>query len=67
MNFLKEINVCVERDCGQSFNSVKQIIAWHVVLTYFHPNKPIKLVCDASDKGILAVLSHIFQMLKNVC
>lgn len=29
-------------------------------LTHFDPDLPIKLVCDASQKGIGAVLLHIF-------
>lgn len=47
-------------NCQKSFDSVKNEILKDVVLTHFNPKLPIILVCDASQYGIGAVLSHKF-------
>ncbi|XP_063915685.1 uncharacterized protein K02A2.6-like [Zophobas morio] len=44
--------------CDTAFRSIKQKIASDTVLTYFDPNLPIIVTCDASERGIAAVLAH---------
>ncbi|KAF2883624.1 hypothetical protein ILUMI_22558 [Ignelater luminosus] len=44
----------------QSFLKIKSVISSNDSLTYFDPNIPIKLVCDASNRGIGAVLIHLY-------
>ena len=31
------------------------------VLSYYDPNKPVKLACDASPYGLGSVLSHLMD------
>lgn len=45
-------------DCSKSFKLVKEIIASEKVLVHFDQKLPIKLVCDASQRGIGAAIFH---------
>ncbi|KAF2901747.1 hypothetical protein ILUMI_04444, partial [Ignelater luminosus] len=47
-------------ECQQSFLEIKSVISSNDSLTYFDPNIPIKLVCDPSNRGIGAVLIHVY-------
>lgn len=47
--------------CEKSFEILKRKIAEEVTLAHFNPKIPIILTCDASQKGIGAILSHRFQ------
>ncbi|KAK3711153.1 hypothetical protein QZH41_006518 [Actinostola sp. cb2023] len=49
------------KDCENAFRTCKQSISEDSCLVPFDPKKPIKLDCDASSKGIGAVLSHIME------
>jgi hypothetical protein len=40
---------------------VKELVTSEQVLTHYHPEKPIKLTCDAPAYGIGAVISHIIE------
>ena len=40
---------------------MKELVTSEQVLTHYHPEKPIKLACDASAYGIGAVISHIIE------
>ena len=44
-----------------AFRKVKELVTSEQVLTHYHPEKPIKLACDASAYGIGAVISHIIE------
>lgn len=46
-------------ECDIEFKKIKSAIASDKVLTYFNPELPIIVTCDASEKGIGAVLSHM--------
>lgn len=50
-----------DENCKKAFESIKAAIASDQVLTYFNSNLPIIVTCDASEKGIAAVLSHIME------
>ena len=43
----------------QAFDDLKQLLASDRILTYYDPNKPLRVDADASAYGIGAVLSHI--------
>lgn len=45
--------------CQAAFNTLKNEIASDRVLMPFNPALPVQLTCDASPKGIAAVLSHL--------
>ena len=45
-----------ERDC---FDRLKELLSSESVLTFYDPDAPLKLDCDASAYGIGAVLSHV--------
>lgn len=48
-------------ECKQAFRSVKQILSSDKVLCHYDNSRPVKLICDASDKGISAILVHLFD------
>ena len=43
----------------KSFDELKKLMASERVLTFYTPNLPIRVDCDASKYGIGAVLSHV--------
>ena len=46
-------------DCQQAFERLKALMATSPVLTYFHPNRPPKLIVDRSKKdGVAATLTQ---------
>jgi hypothetical protein len=49
------------KECMTSFEKVKSDITSEVTLAHFDSSIPITLSCDASHKGIGAVLSHNFS------
>ncbi|KAF2883189.1 hypothetical protein ILUMI_22989 [Ignelater luminosus] len=49
------------KECEDAFTKAKQAIAAEQSLVHFDINLPIKLVCDASNVGMGAVLLHIYE------
>ena len=45
--------------CEEAFCKVKAMIVSDLVFTYYDPNLPLQLACDASPVGIGTVLSHV--------
>ena len=56
----KDCSFVWSKDCENSFKKVNKEIASDKNLVHYNPNLKLKLVCDASDVGIGAVLVHIF-------
>ena len=58
-NLLKKgVKFVWNQECESTFEQIKLIIASEEVLTYFNPDLPIIVTCDASERGIAGVLSH---------
>ncbi|KAF2892036.1 hypothetical protein ILUMI_14137, partial [Ignelater luminosus] len=49
------------KECEDALTKAKQAIAAEQSLVHFHINLPIKLVCDASNVGMSAVLLYIYE------
>ncbi|KAF2885856.1 hypothetical protein ILUMI_20318 [Ignelater luminosus] len=49
------------KECEDAFTKAKQAIAAEQSVVHFDINLPIKLVCDASNVGMGAVLLHIYE------
>ncbi|XP_021353194.1 uncharacterized protein K02A2.6-like [Mizuhopecten yessoensis] len=47
--------------CQAAFAEVKGLVTSKEVLTHYDPEKPVRLACDASPKGLGAVLSHVMN------
>ena len=46
-------------DCQQAFERLKALMATSPIITYFHPNRPTKLIVDGSKKdGVAATLTQ---------
>lgn len=45
-------------ECAKSFELVKKIIVSEKVLAHYDPRLPVKLICDASQRGIGAAIFH---------
>ena len=45
--------------CKEAFTEAKHMITSEQVLTHYDPVLPVRLACDASPTGIVAVLSHV--------
>lgn len=45
-------------ECEQSFSQVKGLLSGKHVLTHYNPNKPLTVTCDASARGVGAVLTQ---------
>lgn len=43
----------------KAFDELKELLASNQVLTFYDPDKPVRVAADASDYGIGAVISHI--------
>lgn len=54
----KDMEWCWTKDCQKSFENIKAEITSPNFLTHFQMNLPVKLVCDASQVGVGAVLAH---------
>ena len=46
------------KQCQNSFEKIKEEITSPKFLTHFRADLPVKLVCDASQVGLGAVLAH---------
>ena len=47
-------------ECDQAFDKTKKMIASNLVLAHYDENLPLKLHCDASSRGLGAVISHMY-------
>ena len=47
-------------ECDQAFEKTKKMIASDLVLAHYEENLPLKLHCDASSRGLGAVISHMY-------
>ncbi|XP_063535549.1 uncharacterized protein K02A2.6-like isoform X1 [Cydia strobilella] len=47
------------KECGESFAQVKQLLAGAKVLRHYDPSKRLIATCDASPRGVAAVLTQI--------
>lgn len=63
--FHRLINANVEwewsLECQQSFDKFKQILTSDMLLTHYDPALPVKIYADASNTGVGASLSHVYQ------
>lgn len=57
----KDVKWNWSRECQESFVKVKNILISDTVLVHFDSVLPLVLTVDASDYGVGAVLSHIFE------
>lgn len=48
-------------ECENAFSNAKNSLKSREVLTFYNPNLPIKVTCDASPTGVGAVISHILH------
>lgn len=49
------------KECDESFELVKSVIASDKVLIHYNPELPVRLVCDASIYGIGAAIFHVLE------
>ena len=49
------------KNCQNSFDKIKRIMASSDVLVHYNPELELKLACDASQIGLGAVLYHVFE------
>lgn len=54
----KEVKFSWDAACDEAFRKLKTAIASDNILCHFDPDLPVVLACDASNRGIGAVLSH---------
>lgn len=47
--------------CDEVFTKVKNILSSDMVLAHYNPQVPIKLTVDASNYGVAAVLTHVYN------
>lgn len=57
----KDAPWCWDDCCRDAFNEVKRMLSSPQVLAHYDPDRPLKLACDASQYGVGAVLSHVFE------
>ena len=50
-----------DKECEKSFKQLKVMLASTEVLTYYDPEKPVRIEADASPYGIGAVISHVME------
>jgi hypothetical protein len=48
-----------DEKCSNSFNKLKILLSEAPVLCHYNPSLPVGLACDASSKGLGAVLYHV--------
>lgn len=56
----KDVKFDWNEDCDRAFQTIKKTITSDNILCHFDPDLPVVLTCDASNKGIGAILSHRF-------
>jgi RNase H-like domain found in reverse transcriptase/Integrase core domain/Integrase zinc binding domain len=49
------------KQCDETFEKCKQELVKDTILEHFDPNKPIIVVCDASDNGLSGILCHLVE------
>ena len=49
------------KDQQTSFIKSKNLLTSDLLLVHFDPTKPLLMACDASPRGISAILSHVFS------
>ncbi|CAH8550749.1 unnamed protein product [Dicrocoelium dendriticum] len=47
-------------ECEVSFNEIKSLLTSDLLLTHYDPSRDIVVASDASDKGMGAVISHVY-------
>lgn len=57
----KDVQWTWSTECKNSFEKVKNILMSSSVLAHYDPNLPVKLTVDASQYGLGAVISHIYD------
>ena len=64
---IKPLNELLEKNrkwvwsnaCQSAFENIKTLITSEPVLTHDDPQAPLRLACDASPYGLIAVISHV--------
>ncbi|XP_008190241.1 uncharacterized protein K02A2.6-like [Acyrthosiphon pisum] len=57
----KNITFKWTNQCNEAFNKSKEAMTSDSVLVHFNPEIQVKLLCDASEYGVGAVLVHVFS------
>lgn len=57
----KGIKYVWSEECNIAFERVKKLLTSDNILVHFNPHLPIKLITDASDLGISAIICHVFE------
>ncbi|XP_075539783.1 uncharacterized protein LOC142574626 [Dermacentor variabilis] len=57
----KDTSWCWDDRCRAAFEQIKTMLSSPQVLAHYDPDRPLKLACDASQYGVGAVLSHVFE------
>ena len=47
------------RDCENAYKAAKESLKSYDVLMIYNPDLPVKITCDASPKGLGAIISHV--------
>lgn len=48
-------------ECNQAFNLNKENFMPDNILVHFNPKLPVRLITDASNVGISAIICHLFE------
>lgn len=48
-------------ECNIAFEKIKKLLTTAPILVHYRPNLPLKLITDASDYGVGAVIVHVFS------
>ena len=49
------------RECEDAFKEAKRLVTSEQVLAHYDPDVPVRVACDASPYGLVAVLSHVMS------